>query len=42
MLNQNSGADHPLNHGQPAGIVPTTIGNAELAECLIAVCRARP
>lgn len=38
MFNQNSGTAWEYNHGQPAGIVPTTDENRELAECFIAVC----
>jgi 2-polyprenyl-3-methyl-5-hydroxy-6-metoxy-1,4-benzoquinol methylase len=41
MFNQNSGSDFPYNHGQPEGIVETTDGNADLAECFIAVARRR-
>ncbi len=39
LCNQNSGSDRAYNHGQPAGIIPTTPQNAELAECYVAVCR---
>jgi ubiquinone/menaquinone biosynthesis C-methylase UbiE len=39
MYNQNSGSNWPYNHGQPAGICPTTPDNEELAECFIAVAR---
>jgi len=38
LFNQNSGTDWPYNHGQPAGHVPTTNENFQLAECFIAVC----
>ncbi|GMV82754.1 MAG: hypothetical protein AMXMBFR7_39380 [Planctomycetota bacterium] len=37
--NQNSGTDWTYNHGQPAGIWPTTEENQTLAECFIVVCR---
>ena len=39
LYNQNSGSDRIYNHGQPAGIIPTTPQNAELAECYVAICR---
>jgi ubiquinone/menaquinone biosynthesis C-methylase UbiE len=41
LYNQNSGSDTPLNHGQTRGIVATTLENEHLAECFIAVCRAK-
>ena len=41
FYNQNSGSDTPLNHGQTRGIVATTLENEHLAECFIAVCRAK-
>lgn len=41
LYNQNSGSSTPLNHGQAAGIVPTTTANQDYAECFIAVCRRR-
>ncbi len=37
LYNQNSGTESPFNHGQPAGIVPTTDENQHLAECFIVV-----
>jgi ubiquinone/menaquinone biosynthesis C-methylase UbiE len=37
LFNQNSGTDFAWNHNQPAGIVPTTDQNHQLAECFIAV-----
>ena len=37
LWNQNSGTDFRYNHGQPAGMVPTTDENCESAECFIAV-----
>lgn len=39
LCNQNSGDSSPFNHGQTRGIVPTTVENAALAECYIAVCK---
>lgn len=39
LFNQNSGTPFPYNHGQPAGIQPTTDGNHATAECFLAVCR---
>lgn len=41
LYNQNSGSDFQFNHGQPAGILPTTAENERLAECYIAVARRR-
>lgn len=41
LHNQNSGSHRALNHGQPAGIRPTTTETEALAECFIAVCRRR-
>lgn len=40
MYNQNSGSGQ-FNRRQPEGIKPTTLDNAALAECFIAVCRRR-
>lgn len=39
LFNQNSGTPFFYNHGQPAGIQPTTDENQALAECFLAVCR---
>ncbi|MFN7773297.1 MAG: class I SAM-dependent methyltransferase [Planctomycetota bacterium] len=39
LFNQNSGTPFPYNHGQPAGIQPTTDQNHALAECFLAVCK---
>lgn len=39
LYNQNSGSVTPFNHGQAAGVVPTTTANQDYAECFIAVCR---
>lgn len=39
MFNQNSGCDHPFNHGQPFGITETDSNNQDSAECFIAVCK---
>jgi 2-polyprenyl-3-methyl-5-hydroxy-6-metoxy-1,4-benzoquinol methylase len=39
MFNQNSGCDHPFNHGQHFGIVNTNSINKANAECFIAVCK---
>ncbi len=39
LFNQNSGTPFLYNHGQPAGIQPTTFENADTAECFLAVCR---
>lgn len=41
MWNQNSGSDFQYNRDQEQGIVETTPDNQELAECYIAVARAR-
>ena len=41
LHNQNSGSAFKYNHQQPAGIVPTTDNNADLAECFIAVATKR-
>lgn len=39
LFNQNSGTSFAYNHGQPAGIQPTTNENQAVAECFLAVCR---
>ena len=41
LFNQNSGTDSPLNHGQAAGIIPTTPKNQGLAECYLALCEKK-
>ena len=41
LFNQNSGCASSFNHNQPRGIVPTSAQNELLAECYIAVCRAK-
>jgi hypothetical protein len=41
LYNQNSGCATPHNHGQTRGIVATTAGNEDLAECYLAVCRRK-
>ena len=41
MWNQNSGSPSKYNHGQPAGMRPTTAENAASAECYVAVCSRR-
>ncbi|HMP79087.1 MAG TPA: class I SAM-dependent methyltransferase [Pirellulaceae bacterium] len=38
LFNQNSGSDFEFNRNQPAGIIPTTDVNHELAECFLALC----
>ncbi len=38
VYNQNSGTAWEYNHDQPAGLVPTTDANRDLAECYVAVC----
>jgi 2-polyprenyl-3-methyl-5-hydroxy-6-metoxy-1,4-benzoquinol methylase len=38
IYSQNSGSDWKYNHGQPAGIHPTTDENHATAECFVALC----
>lgn len=41
MFNQNSGTDFQFNRQQERGIIATTEGNQDLAECFLAVARRK-